>query len=221
MRFLLDLIFIALFNVFFFLLGDVGNFTAAVWISYGFIHFAYIMLLITSRLAGKGKNAAALGFPIYTISTGFFLVTLVVGSIFIFNASEDFTVPLLVLLTITAIYGIVIILNMMANKATTQAVEKQEQGVAYIKNAAMQIELIMNKVSDEEPKEKLRMLHSLLRASPVKSYAELKKIELEIIGYANELESFVSMDNKEAILSTTEKMTNALKERNLKMKGMN
>ena len=52
---LLDLVFLIVFNVVFFVAGGTDH-PASVWISYGFIHFSYIMLLITPILIRKSVN---------------------------------------------------------------------------------------------------------------------------------------------------------------------
>lgn len=49
---LLDLIFLAVFNTVFFVVGGTEH-PASVWIAYGFIHFSYIMVLVTPFLVRK------------------------------------------------------------------------------------------------------------------------------------------------------------------------
>ena len=79
---ILDLVFLIVFNVVFFVAGGTKH-EASVWISYGFIHFAYIMMLITPFLVKKSTNTAVLGFPLYSISSAYFLVAFIVGLIFL------------------------------------------------------------------------------------------------------------------------------------------
>ena len=61
---LLDLVFLAVFNTVFFVAGGTDH-TASVWISYGFIHFAYLMVLVTPFLIRKSSSAAVFGFSLY------------------------------------------------------------------------------------------------------------------------------------------------------------
>ena len=56
---LLDLVFLAVFNTVFFVVGGT-NHPASVWAAYGFIHFSYIMVLVTPFLVRKNSNAADL-----------------------------------------------------------------------------------------------------------------------------------------------------------------
>lgn len=83
---LLDLVFLAVFNTVFFVLGGIEH-PASVWISYGFIHFAYIMVLVTPFFIRESSHSAMFGFTLYSVSAVYFLVAFVVGLIFIFAKS--------------------------------------------------------------------------------------------------------------------------------------
>ena len=79
---LLDLVFLVVFNVVFFVASGTQH-PASVWISYGFIHFAYIMLLVTPFLIRKSSSAAVFGFSLYSISSTYFFVAFIAGIVFI------------------------------------------------------------------------------------------------------------------------------------------
>ena len=78
---LLDLVFLIVFNTVFFVAGGTDH-NASVWISYGFIHLSYILLIITPFLIRKSSSAAVFGFSLYSISSTYFLVEFIVGVIF-------------------------------------------------------------------------------------------------------------------------------------------
>jgi hypothetical protein len=104
-----------LFNIVFFLLGGIEH-NVSVWLSYGFIHFAYLMLLLTSKLIPDGKNSAVLGNPLYAISTVYFLVEFLIGVIFILLSLNGYKTALLLQLCLAGFYGFVLISNLIANK---------------------------------------------------------------------------------------------------------
>lgn len=91
---------------------------ASVWISYGFIHFAYIMLLITPKLIRKSSSSAVFGFSLYSISSTYFLVAFIVGVIFIFVRPESYKGSLVVQVIIAGIYAVMLISHMIANEHT-------------------------------------------------------------------------------------------------------
>ena len=120
---LLDLVFLIVFNVVFFVAGGTEH-SASVWISYGFIHFAYIMLLITPFLIRKSTNTAVLGFPLYSISSAYFIVVFVVGLIFIFTHPDSYKAALIVQVIIAGIYAVMLISHMIANENIANNIER-------------------------------------------------------------------------------------------------
>jgi len=84
---ILDLMFLIIFNTIFFVAGGV-NHQFYVWLSYGFIHFSYIMLIITPLFVRKGKSAAVYGFSLYSISSIYFFIEFIIGIVFILFSTE-------------------------------------------------------------------------------------------------------------------------------------
>ena len=111
---LLDLVFLAVFNTVFFVVGGT-NHPASVWVAYGFIHFSYIMVLVTPFLVRKNSNAAVFGFALYSVSATYFFIEFVVGLIFVFVKSESYKASLVVQIIIAGVYAIMLIANMIAN----------------------------------------------------------------------------------------------------------
>ena len=112
---ILDSIFLVIFNALFFGLDGVDH-SVSVWISYAFIHFAYLMLLLTPKLIRPGKSSAVFGFSIYFISSIYFLAELITGVIFIFISPESHITTFLVQLCIAGLYGIIFIAHLIANE---------------------------------------------------------------------------------------------------------
>ena len=118
---ILDLIFLVVFNTVFFVAGGFDH-PASVWISYGFIHFSYLMVIITPFLIRKSSSAAVFGFSLYSISSAYFLLEFVVGLIFILIKSDSFKAALVVQIIIAGFYGVLLISNLIANESTAESV---------------------------------------------------------------------------------------------------
>jgi len=78
----LSLIFPLVFNAIFFVAGGTEH-KPAVWITYGFIHFSYLMLLLTPFLIRNDRSSAVFGFTLYTTTACYFLVELAIGGLFV------------------------------------------------------------------------------------------------------------------------------------------
>ena len=214
---ILDLIFLIIFNTVFFVLGGFEH-PASVWISYGFIHFAYLMLLITPKLIRPGKSAAIFGFSLYVISSVYFLTELIVGTVFILTALEDYKALLLIQLIITALYGVFLISNLIANEYTAETSEKRQSQVEYVKIASAKLKCLVERVGDKEAKKKVEKVYDAIYSSPVKSYPNLAQIEIHILQSINELENVISTGDNAIIISLAVSLLESINERNIRLK---
>jgi hypothetical protein len=217
---ILDLIFLVIFNALFFVIGGTEH-NVSVWMSYGFIHFAYFMLILTPFLIRKGKSAAVFGFSLYSISAVYFFVQFITGIIFILIASEGYNVALLVQLCIAGLYGIMLISNMIANERTADDEEARHYQIAYVKDASAKLKGMLESVSDRETKKKVERVYDALYSSPVKSHPNLVQMENRIFQSINELEDEISAGNKENIISMANSLLSAVNERNMRLKTLN
>lgn len=217
---LLDLVFLIVFNVVFFVAGGADH-PVSVWISYGFIHFAYIMLLITPFLIRRSMNTAVLGFPLYSISSAYFIVVFVVGLIFIFTHSESYKVALIVQVIIAGIYAVMLISHMIANESTADSIERHEMELQYVKDTSSKMKGIMDSISDKQLRKKVEKLYDLLHSSPAKSNNSVRDYELTVLELIDALEGSIDRNDiqaAEAIISKIERNAN---ERNRYLKYRN
>lgn len=102
---IITVIVLIFFNVAFFLFGGNGTGSAAVWISYAFIHFAGICQLATPLLfSDKNATAASVGMSLKMLSLVHFIVILIAGTAIIILSPDGWKVSLLVLLFISLVY---------------------------------------------------------------------------------------------------------------------
>jgi hypothetical protein len=217
---ILKLIFLIVFNSLFFLIGGIEH-NASVWISYGFIHFAYIMLLLTPRLISEGNSSSIFGLTLYSISAGYFLIEIIIGTVFIIFSPEGYKAALLVQFCIAGLYGILLITNMIANRHTADAENDRQHQIAYVKNASTKLKGMLDRISDKEAKKNVERVYDAVYSSPIKSHPSFIQMENRIIQYINELEDAVSAGNKENIISLANTLLLAINERNMQLQAKN
>ena len=217
---LLDLVFLAVFNTVFFVVGGTEHPTS-VWISYGFIHFSYLMVLATPYLIRKSSSAAVFGFSLYSISAVYFFVEFLVGLVFIFVGSDSYKASLVVQVIIAGIYAVLLISNLIANEHTADSIERHEDEVAYIKNAASRINLLMGKASDKKANKEIEKAYDLLHSSPSRSMATVKLLEEEIKNKVADLEDAVAANETAAIITIAGEIIAKTDERNRKLRLSN
>ena len=214
---ILCLIFLIIFNVAFFLLGGVER-KMSVWLSYGFIHFAYFMLIITPCLVRQGKNADVFGFSLYSLSSTYFLVEFIIGICFILVSLNGIKAALLIQLCMTGLYGITLISHLIANERTADAEEKRQYQIAYVKDASAKLKGLMEAIGDKEAKKKVERVYDAVYSSPVKSHPDLAQIENHILQAIKELEDVVSTGDNEKIISQATSLLSTVNERNTWLK---
>lgn len=217
---MMDLIFLIVFNTIYFLAGAERYGTSA-WLSYGFIHFSYLMLLLTPYLTKKtSTHAAVLGFAISSVSSAYFLAELVIGSIIILINPEGFKVVLVLHMIITAIYLVVLLSNMIANENTADSLERHEVELKYVKECSAQLQLLMNTVSDKQLKKAIERAYDVIHASQVHSNIAVRNIELEVINLISKLKAEALIVPEQATM-TANQIVLLAEERNVQLKLSN
>jgi hypothetical protein len=214
------LIFLAIFNTVFFIAGGVEH-NASVWVSYGFIHFAYLMLLLTPKLIREGKSATVFGFSLHSVSSCYLIVELVVGVVFILISPASYKAALLVQLVIAGLYGISLISNLIANEHTDDAEEKRTCQIEYVKQASAELKGLLNSVSDKEVKKKVEKVYDALYSGPVKSHPNLVQAESQILMSIGSLKDAVYEGENTKIIAIAEVLLISVNERNRQLKMLN
>ena len=157
---ILDSVFIVTFNVLFFLNGGTQH-VAAVWTAYGFLHFAYLMVLITPLIASKGSTAVLSKTTTYTISLLFFIVELLFAIVTFITKTERVKMVISIETVLCAIYVIILVINLLADDSIANKQKRHESENDFIKGISNQIKYIQTLVSDNNAKKKLERLYSL------------------------------------------------------------
>ena len=191
---------------------------ASVWISYGFIHFAQIMLVITPFLIRKSSSAAVFGFSLYSISSAYFFAAFILGVIFIAAHPENYKWSLIVQVVIAGFYAIMLISNMIANEHTADSIERHEMELQYVKESSAMLKGIMEMASDKALKKKIEKAYDLLHSSQVKSSGAVRDYEVTVMDLIEVLEQHVARNDVAAANTTLDKIMKNANERNRRLR---
>lgn len=217
---LLDLVFLVIFNILFFMLKpDVV--VATVWISYGFIHFAYLMLLITPLLTHTSGNRSVMGFPLYYIGSIYFLLTLAFGVFFMLLGSKNWKLVLGILIVLTGFYLAMLLIVMIKNAETEETEEKRVKEVSFVKKIASEVKDVLNQVDFADDKKRVESLYDDICASPTKSDLTVQPIEREIDEHVEMLRDIVRKGDSDLLCSQVEFIRGRLDERNRQLRLLN
>lgn len=218
--YVIDSVFLIVFNTYFFFLKGHDQ-PLPIWISYGFIHFSYAILLLTPYFVKKGSSSADYGRPLFVITYAYFYLTYLVGVLLMLISFESYTIPLLAHISMTGIFTIIFFSNLIANEHTAEAIEKRENELVYVKESSSYLNSILNKISDKALRRKIEMLYDLIHGSPIKSSNSVQEHEQEIAKQIQRLDIAVSQADKESIISISDKILTLAEERNRILKLRN
>ena len=168
LKVIIALVFLAVFNVLYFL--ATSEHTPADWVSYAFIHAAYLCLLATPLFgAGVGKGLVVLKASLWARAIGYFFVELIVGAAFLLASPEGYVGPLAVQVILLAIFLIMQLMSVLANDSTTRSIRQQRQESAYLRDLKDKLKHQMRTTDDPTLRQILRECHEALACAPLPS----------------------------------------------------
>lgn len=216
----IDLIFIIVFNIVFFVIGGV-NHIVATWIAYSFIHIGYIVLVLTPLITKNKKHIASLNMPIIVISSIYFLLQLLTNIGFIVFVLSSAIVALIVNIIILAIYLILLLSIIISNVDTMDQQERQKQDLKYIKECSSNLQIILIKVTDNELKSKIEKAYDIISTSQVKSNSSVYDVEIKIDNLIKKLKSEIAIGKTETAINIIDEIIDLANERNIILKALN
>jgi len=193
-----------------------------VWISYGFIHFAYFFFLITPLLVCKGSSASTdYRRPLYVITSAYFLTTLLVGVTLILIAPETVKVTIIIQVVLTSLFLGCLLVYLIANEHTADNTERREAELQYVKESSTKLHFILQQIIDKAAAKKVERVYDLIHSSPARSNVDVSPLEQQIITEIKYLESIVSQNETEQIISMSDKIYLLADERNRQLRISN
>lgn len=207
-------LFLIVFNVIFYMTVGIQN-PLSVWIAYGFIHIAYLSVLLTPLFIPAGENRAVFGMPLFVISMAYFVITFLMG-IFVF-LTRPMSVKLLLILYIvlSAVYLGLFLINVMANQDSASVKKADQMDLSYIKSAGNRLAYLMDLVSEQKSlKRKLERAYDIVKASPVRSNQDAQYYEARVLNLIEKAEQKIASRSYEEAESIAEELIKSANARN-------
>jgi hypothetical protein len=186
-------LFLVVFNLIFHLF--IGNYNSSSdWISYGFIHLAYLMLLLTPLFIIRTRGISHFGFVLYSISTIYFFVTMVVGLTFILIKQESHQNALITHLIILGLYGVILLTHMIANQRTASDERLGQSDRMFIDVATFEMQNLIDEAKDHDLLKEFEKVFERIRYSPIKSSTKALPVEKEILKQIVHLKTVINDD---------------------------
>ncbi len=215
---ILALLFLALFNVLFFVLGGTEH-LPSVWVSYGFIHFAYLQLVFLPALKTKGQGSYYLLSALYVPSLIYFWTELIAGVVFIVLKLESMLLPLLVQSVIAAVFLVVILVHAWANESTARSLEKRRQETDVYRSNCMNLKRLLTAYAKNPALKKLLAeAYDHLEASASRQTEESQSIDSEIAQMISSLKQALLMEDEAQATILAKSLQRLIEERKAVLK---
>ncbi|WP_296333195.1 hypothetical protein [uncultured Treponema sp.] len=216
---ILDSIFIVAFNILFFVNAGTSH-SLGVWTCYGFLHFSYLMILLTPLIETKSTYLSWL--TTYSISFSYFLLELVFAVMFFVNVDAFGTKVVVSIQTIlTAIYFVLLVSNLLVNDATAKKQTRHDMENDFVKSISVKAKYIESIAQNSKLKSRINNLYYTIHSSPIKSSAEVSVYENKISDLLDNLETAVTQVNEEKANELAGEIERVVTKRNFILKSRN
>ena len=211
---ILDSLFLIVFNVCFFVLTTNKEWfpdgrTNVIWLNYGCIHFAYLLLLLSPLLSPRNVAKDTLPSTIMVVFR-FWWIELIAGCVLI-GIQIPFMYNVIVQVLLCSIYIGRICIMALANQDTSEKVARHEQELQYVKISEAQLRYMLSSISDKATLRKVEQVYDYIRTSPLRSHPQVHSIEQQVIDKVSMLSM---LDDKEQIASLADEIMRLAKQRN-------
>ena len=182
------LVFLIAFNAIFFLVADFPL-PVSVWIAYGVVHFSYLAILATPLFVKRDKNYGESFGSLALISSAHFAFQFIAGIIIMLIAPEGYKAVTIFYIVTIAIYLIVFFSVLSVNGRLEAATARRTAEIAYIRNYASRIKMMIGRYADGKLDAKLEKVYDELYTSPARSIPQVADVESDIARKIGELES--------------------------------
>lgn len=213
MKGILYAIFPLIFNVLFFVLGG-ANHPASVWLSYAWIHVAYLILIAIPLFTRKTLSAGIFRFTSGQIAILYFGIELLIGLIFIFIGSDGIKAPLIIQLIPFCLFLFAFMWNMLHDEHTADNEQRRRLEINFIKTASIKVKSIMDQVPSGELKNRVEKLYDLIHSSPSKSNPSVRELENSVMMLLNELSINLEESDTDEVNKIINKIHFTMEERN-------
>jgi len=200
------------------MLSDAENNKTSVWISYGFIHFAYFLFLATPLFLWQDKRNNINDRTLYPITAAYFLIELIAGVTLILVAPDTIKVTIIIQVILAAIFIGWLLVYLIANEHTANSTGQRDAELQYVKESSAKLHSVLQQITDHDAAKKVERVYDLIHSSPVKSNANVYSLEQQVINEIERLESVVNQNDTQQIFSIAEKIYRFADERNRQLK---
>lgn len=209
----LDLVFIVVFNLCFFLIAGTIH-TESTWVAYAFIHLSYLSLILIPLLKTKTMGSHIYQMTNYFVGGIYFLASFIANVVFLCLELIDIVPSITTNAVLLGVYLIIFLTLYIVNQKSTEQERIDHKEARVIKNYAARIARLIEVVEDRDVKRQLQNIHDEIHSLPTMEALGTKTYDSKIDASIDELMLAVSEQNNDEIVKLCKKIHLLLVERN-------
>lgn len=211
-----SLVFLAIFNVIFFVAGIPHS--DSNWLTYGFVSVAF-MLLTATPLFCLGSQTAILKGSLWMRGTFYFFTEVILAAIFFCINPDSITWPLIIQGVLLAIFIIMQLMSVMANDSTTESLNRQKNE-SFARNELIdKLKLKSRYCAGPEARKLVYRCIEALSNTPIQSFPGALDAELGVKNAVDVLSDSLDGNDTAKIRTNADKLLNAIQIRNVAIKN--
>lgn len=208
-------VFVIAFNILFFIHTDAVERTVSVWICYVFLHFAYILDLLTPIFASsKGSTNLESKTRTYFLSGAYFSLELVFALIAVYFTLDNTKFVVSTQTIITAAYLYILLPSLLLDNTDEIKTARLKAESTFINDICSKIKYFESISQSPALKSRLYDLYNIAHSSPVMSNADAIVYEEKIIAVLDEIEKYMEIKGTEYVVGKVLEIERLINRRN-------
>ena len=167
---------------------DVPYHTAASWISYLFLHLAFLAMVFVPLLVVPGIHVKQSERTLQVLSGFYFLAEVLAVLLFTVVVPFYWQLALILQLTMLVVLLVLVFGSRAADLHTEKIEERKKEKQSYLRECCAVVEEVLQETKDPVMRKKVKQLYDLIHASPTGSTEKLWKMEEEILQELEQLQ---------------------------------
>lgn len=213
----LSLLVIGIYNLVFFL-KDVPDMSTSLWVSYGFVHLAFIMVIVSIILPSQSKERETYTATNVMVSSIYYFVEMAFSIVILFMQLDMFKLTLVIHCILFAAFLFVWVPGLFTQKLSDELDLQRVHGENYVKQCGDIIQTTLSVCTDRDAVKKLERLYGIVKASPVKGNDSTSQLENTILNELTNLLSGVKSLPQQEVFENIEQLVRMVESRNRMLK---
>ncbi|WP_010676889.1 hypothetical protein [Bacillus timonensis] len=212
---ILNSIFIVVFDVVFFLL--INPISDVQWVGFAFLHVSYVLAVFFANYLRNKRTDVVLGYPVIYLSVVYFIASFILTLAVVIFEFASVKVTFVLYFILLGIYLFVLFSNLLMNKHTEEQMATERKNISFVKENIAILEQFKSTSVAKKYNKKIEEVIELLRYGQIISNPNTADLEYSI---RQQIMGLVSTTSEEELLQKLTSIEGLIRQREIKIKSI-